>query len=121
MSVVMSLLQPALAFLTQSTRGYTPTLSDLIGRGQLLTITMGLSICAAGALFMSDAPRIRKIEAGLPTIIVLLITTYYCADVAAALRGGIHIDSSIVAITSLVLHCFAVIVGTRCTFLSEER
>jgi hypothetical protein len=121
MSVVMSLIQPTLAFLSLSTRGTLTSLADLIGHGELLITTSGLSVFAAGALFLSRAPPIRKLEAGMPAMWILIIASHYQADIAAAVRSAVQIDYFMVVNTSLILHVAAIAIGSRCAWLAEEQ
>jgi hypothetical protein len=120
-SVLMSFVLPGMEIPMRLTRGLSSSLTDLIGLGELLRGTIGLSVYAAGALFISGAPPTRKVEAGAPAICILLLATHYYAGITAAVSSGILIDSSVVVNTSIVLHVAAIAIGSRCTWLSEDR
>jgi hypothetical protein len=119
-SVGASFMPPALTFLSLSTRGALTSLADVIGHGELLSMTSGLSVVAACALFVSRAPSIRKLEVGIATLLILMGTSQFQADVAAAVRSAIHIDSAVVVNASLFLHACAITIGSRCVWLADE-
>jgi hypothetical protein len=120
-TVLLSLIQPALASLALLMHHQVPTLADLIGRGELLTATIGLSVYAVRSLFISGASTVQKLLFGGFAISVLLMATYCSATVGAAVRSASSFDHAMVAKLSLILHVIAIAIGTRCVRLSEKR
>lgn len=120
-SVLMSFVLPCTEIPMLLTRGMTPSLIDLIGHGELLRGTIGLSVFAVAALFTSRASPTRKVEAGAQAICILFLATYYYAGITTAVSSETPIDSSVVVNASIILHVFAIAIGSRCTWLSEER
>lgn len=121
-SVLMALVPLITAALIQLTRSITPSMDDLIGRGELLLITAALCARSCGELFSSDGGRkTAKVVAGGSTMVILLLTAIYFADVASAVRTKTTIDSGLVAGISIVTYISALVSGGSCIRLSEAQ
>lgn len=121
-SVVMALVPLVASALSQATRGASPTIAELVSRGELLLITAALCARSCGELFGSnDTQKLPRILAGGAAILVLLLAAIYFSDVTALHRAAVTLNTTVIANTSFVLYLSSVVVGASCIFLSEAQ
>lgn len=121
-SVTMALVPLVAAFLAQVTRGNTPPWNEIVGRGELLLITAAICARSAGELFAGrSGGEVEKILAGGGTLVLMLLTAIYFADVASAIRKKDVLDLGMVTYISLVVFVCAILSGGRCIYLSERK
>ena len=119
-AVAVSLTPIAFNALRMLTRGQSPTLEALSGRGAILLVAAAISASAIGELFASGADkRLRKRLAGGSTIIILLLTSFWFADISGAVLSGEAIDLRMVTIGSVMMLVMSTIGGASCVALSE--
>ena len=119
-TVAVSLTPIAFNALRMLTRGQPLTLEALCGRGEILLVAAAISASAIGELFASGADkRLRKLLAGGSTIIILLLTSFWFADISGAALSGEEIDLQMITMGSVIMLVLSAIGGASCVALSE--
>jgi hypothetical protein len=122
-SVSFSTLPLAFNYLSGITRNQPIGYVSLVGRGELLIVSVAIAAAGAGDLF-GRAELIhrnyRLFVVGMSFIIVCLASLWF-ADIANALREGQLIDQIVVARGSTIVFCASVVNSACCIVLSELR
>lgn len=105
------------------TRSSSPGFDGLLGRGELLLISAAVAAASAGELFGRDEIRMKSARLLLVSFSVLLIgiSSYWYADVAAGIQAHQQIDAHAVAVGSLIVFVLTCVVGACCVIVSELR
>jgi len=120
--VVIALLPIIFNSLRLFTHGGSLTFGQLVGRGELLLVTAGISAKAIGELIgSSTSMKIPKIIAGGVSLVILALASLYFADVAATYANNQTLDLSVISRMSLILFLTAVVSGGSCVALAEVK
>ena len=118
-SVLLALLPIGYNYLRVLTRGGDPTVENLLGKGELLLVTAGISAAALGNLIGSGKDWLRaKMFAGGGSVIMLILVTLYFTDITST-PAGQSLNSSVIASYSKWFFLFSVLAGAGCVALEE--
>ncbi|WP_346533798.1 hypothetical protein [Micromonospora sp. DPT] len=107
--------------LTGITRSAEISYDRLVGRGELLLIAAGVAAAGIGELFGREETRLRTSRLVLVgvSILLILLTSYWFADIAAATQAKQPVDQHVVAEISTYL--FVITLGvTACSLVVSE-
>jgi hypothetical protein len=112
------LLADALSGLT---RGEWVSMEALLTRGELLLVAAAISAAAIGELFAKDMASmlVGRLLIGGASLVLILMSALWFADIAAALRDGETVDASWITLGSLIIFGMAAIVGACAMVLAE--
>jgi hypothetical protein len=99
-------------------------LNDALAKGELLLLSAAISAAAAGEVVgTTDGPRWKtsKLLGVSLSILVVVIATYWFADVASAAASAQTIDRSAIANGSLVVFGSSIVTSAACIMLSGVR
>ncbi len=119
-TVLISIAPLVVSFLIRLTRGESTALSDIIGNGELLLITVAILGAAIGELLAGNHryPEFELISGGI-CILTLLISSLYFADISGANAVESRINTFIVEKISYWLFGSGLISGAISIILSE--
>jgi hypothetical protein len=120
--VVMALIPFGAAILSDSDRGISITLGTLFGQGELLIVATIISAGGIGDLFGAKVGESRRTARLLVlgfSIVSLVATSYWFADVSSLLFTKHPADAQTVAKGSILLFLFAIVGGISALVLSE--
>jgi hypothetical protein len=102
-------------------RGRTIGLSDVIGGGELLLVSTGVSAAAIGELVRHRTDDLRNLRAVLTGVglITILFAGLLFADIAASIRANEDLDAVRVAAISLVIFSISLVTATAATVVTE--
>ena len=119
-SVLVALLPIAFNGLSALTRSQSVGYADLIGRGELLLVTVAITAAATGELYRRDIKRLRPLRAFLTAMgtIILCACSYWFAIISAEIQAGYEVDQAPVTLTAVFFLCGIAISGCA-VFVSE--
>lgn len=120
--VIMSLVPFAATVFGDLDRGIGMSLSNLFGQGQLLIIATIISAGGIGDLFGTAADKSRRTPKLLVlgfSLINLVVTCLWFADISALVVTRHPADPGTVAVGSIILFVFAVMEGVSALALTE--
>jgi hypothetical protein len=121
-SVLLALVPLLVSALIRATRRQAADLDTILSNGELLLITVGLAGAAVGELIGSGRgvarPMRELISAGM-SVVILVVSALYFADVAAAKAAAQVVDSPLIASVSLGVYVAALISSGACIALAE--
>lgn len=119
--VMCSLLPILIQIIQLLTRGQEIELIKILGHGQLFLISTAIAATGIGEL-VSEKPKgdIGKIISGFSSIVMILVSSIWFADVASASIAGETIDTEAIKNGSLWVFLVAVITTLFCFKQTEE-
>ena len=105
------------------TQAFSPTLSSLMGQGELLIISAGVAATGAGELQGAALDRLRRVQIFLTAMayLVVCVSSLWFASVATELAMDKPFDRTTVASGSLVIFAAAILSGGCCVAISGLR
>jgi hypothetical protein len=122
-SVIFAVLPVAFNALSAATRGEVAGYETLVGRGELLLVSVGISAAAAGELFGQDERLLKSTRLFLVgmSFITVCIASLWFADIANLVRTNEYHNQHIVALGSTVVFFCAIVTGACCMVLREMK
>jgi hypothetical protein len=119
-SVAVALLPLVFRFLQIVTRGQLPSIQDITSQGELLLISGAMAAAALGEIIMSNISHsILKIISGGFCVIMLLISSFYYADIASYSFNGLALNKGIASEISIITYIFTLISSGSCIAVAE--
>jgi hypothetical protein len=122
-SVAFALLPIGVNGLSAATRNRGIAYDDLVGRGELLLVTAAIAAASAGELFGDKESRLRTTRLFLVgmSFLVVCLSSYWFADIAAGLQSNQVLDRYVIATGSSAVFIFAFIISACSIIVSELR
>jgi hypothetical protein len=119
--VLFALVPIVFSFLSEYIRGDTVALTELIGGGELLLVSAGISAAALGELARQPTDPLRRVRSLLTglSIIMVLIAGLLFADVAGNLRDADAYDTARLATVSLVIFTISLVTAALAMVVAE--
>ncbi len=120
-SVLLGVFPIGAALLSALTRQQSLLMADLIGKGELLLVTVVITAAAAGEGIGAETRRFRstRILCVSLSILIVLVATYWFADIASAVAAGVVINVIAVTNGSIVVFLSGAVTAAACIVLSE--
>lgn len=120
-SVAVALLPLIFHALQLITRGKSASLSAVTSHGELLIVSVALAAAAIGNIIGNKNMTLsipKLLSAGF-CMLMLLLSSFYYADISACRISGQPIEDNVIACVSLISYIFTFICSACCIVLSE--
>jgi hypothetical protein len=120
-AVALALLPILIGILGSVTRGDKVGIVDLLENGELFLVSAAIVGAALADLVTEGGQRFRtlKLTTGGAAGLVGITAAAWFADVAAGRRDGLSLDSTGIAVGSLIVFGSALIAGASCIVVAE--
>ncbi len=119
--VLIALLPIAANKISAVTDGSPLPADELLARGELLLVSVGVCAAAIGELFAKDMGSMLNLRLGIggASLVLILASAVWFAEIASAGRDGDVINTSAVAVGSCVIFAFAALLGACAMIVAE--
>jgi hypothetical protein len=120
-AVAIALLPILISILGSVTRGDHVGFVELLKHGELFLVSAAIVGAGLADLVGEGGPRFRalKLTTGGAAGLVAITAAVWFADVAAGRRDGLQLDSSGIAVGSLIVFACALVAGASCIVVAE--
>ncbi len=120
-SVAVALLPLVFHALQLATRGKPVSVAAVTAHGELLLISVALAAAAIGDLLGSRnwTHSLSKLVSSGFCMLMLLLASFYYADICACRMGGQPIEDAVISKVSILSYLFTLICSASCVALSE--
>lgn len=120
-SVAVALLPLVFHALQLTTRGKAVSVTAVTSHGELLLISVALAAAAIGDLLGNRnwTLSIPKLVASGFCMLMLLLSSFYYADISACRMSGQLIEDGVIATVSVLSYAFTLVCSGCCVALAE--
>jgi drug/metabolite transporter (DMT)-like permease len=102
-------------------KGHHPTLEELLGTGELLSICCALSVVAIADVLVSKRNKTARLTMAFVSLIVVCCTIVWYAFVGYEIHMQEAYDKELVVSGSMLLYCVSAISAGLCVGLADEK